>query len=368
MVTENWTRTATLNVPSSWTTGVYLVRLLSSAGYGSLIFFVVRNDGGHEAIEFQTSVATYQAYNQYGGTSLYNNNTDKSVYTPAHATKVSFDRPFQEGSGAGQFLWWEYPFVRWLEKNGYDVTYTTDVDTHANSNPLTNHRAFLAVGHDEYWSKGMRDNVESAIANGVNVGFFAGNESYWQVRFEPNAGGVANRVMVGYKDLADCTTCTGGPDPVFGVDNSQLTVLWRDSRVNRPEQRMMGVQFGGEVNNADFIVKNASHWVYAGTGWTDGTRVPGIVGYEYDHFYGDADTPANITVLSNTPVINTENNKPDTANATIYTAPSGATVFAAGTIQWSWGLDNFGGTSFVNAGVQKATANILERFTRTPSS
>jgi Fibronectin type III domain len=368
MIAEQWTRTATLDVPSSWTSGVYLARLLSSAGYGSLIFFVVRNDGGHEAIELQTSVATYQAYNQYGGTSLYNNNTDKSVYTPAHATKVSFDRPFQEGNGAGQFLWWEYPFVRWLEKNGYDVTYATDVDTHANANPLTNHRAFLAVGHDEYWSKAMRDNVEGAIASGVNVGFFAGNESYWQVRFEPSAAGVANRVEVGYKDLADCTTCTGGPDPMLGVDNSQLTTVWRDAKVNRPEERMMGVQFGGEVNNADFIVKNASHWVYAGTGWTDGTHVPGIVGYEYDHYFGDADTPANTTVLSNTPLVNTENNKADTANAAIYTAPSGATVFAAGTIQWAYGLDNFGGSTFVNAGVQRVTANILARFTQAPGS
>ena len=128
---------------------------------------------------------------------------------------------------------------------------------------------------------------------------------------------------------------------------------------------MMGVMFGGEVNNAPLIVQNASHWVYTGTGWSNGTSVPGIVGYEYDHYFGGASAPVGVTVLSNTPVINTENNQPDTANSTIYRAASGAWVYAAGTIQWSWGLDNFGGTTFVNPGIQKVTSNILGAFTGT---
>ncbi|HXY85157.1 MAG TPA: N,N-dimethylformamidase beta subunit family domain-containing protein [Gaiellaceae bacterium] len=361
MVVENWTKTTTLNVPSTWTTGVYLVRLLASNGYGAFIFFVVRNDGGHEPILFQTSTNTYQAYNPYGGTSLYNNNTNKAIWTAPHAMKVSYDRPFETGDGAGQFLWYEYPYVRWLEKNGYNVAYTTDVDTDTNASTLTNHKAFLVVGHDEYWSKGMRDNVEGAIASGVNVGFFAGNESYWQVRFEPNAAGVADRVMVGYKDYANCA-CPPGPDPMWNVNNAVLTTLWRDPQVNRPEEKMMGVMFGGETNNSPYIVSNASNWVFNGTGWTNGTSIPGIVGYEYDHYFGDANTPPGTTVLSNTPLTNTENNQPDTANSTIYTAPSGAMVFDAGTIQWSYGLDNFGGTTFVNAGIQRVTANILARF------
>jgi hypothetical protein len=210
----------------------------------------------------------------------------------------------------------------------------------------------------------MRDNVEGAIAAGVNVAFFAGNESYWQVRFEPNSGGVPNRVLVGYRDLADCS-CTGGPDPVFNVNNSLLTTVWRDPRVGRPEEAMMGVMFGGEVNNASYTVKNASHWIYTGTGWTEGTKVPGIVGYEYDHYFGDAATPANTTVVAATPVVNTENNQPDVANSTIYRSPSGAWVFGAGTIQWSWGLDNFGGNTFANAGIQRVTSNILDAFNGT---
>jgi titin len=366
MVSENWSKTATLNVPTSWTSGVYLARLMSSTGYGAMIIFVVRDDASTAPIVMQTSVNTYQAYNAYGGTSLYNNNTNHSIYTAPHAMKVSYDRPFLNGDGAGQFLSYEYQFVRWAEKRGYDMTYQTDVDTHTGSDPLTHHKAFIVLGHDEYWSKAQRDNVEGAIAAGVNAAFFAGNESYWQVRFEPNAAGDPNRVMVGYKDFANCA-CPPGPDPLWNQDNSQLTGLWRDPQVGRPEEQMMGVQFGGEAYGKDYVVKNSGNWVYAGTGWTDGTVVPGIIGYEYDHYFADAQTPANITVLSNSPVTNEETGQPDTANSTIYTAPSGAQVFAAGTIQWGWGLDNFGGNGIVNTGLQRVTDNILSRFATGPS-
>src|SRR5256885_1142139 len=94
MIACNWTKTTTLAIPNTWVTGVYLAKLSASNGNKSFIFFVVRNDGGAEDFVFQTSVTTYQAYNTWGGTSLYNNNTNKSVYTYPHATKVSFDRPF----------------------------------------------------------------------------------------------------------------------------------------------------------------------------------------------------------------------------------------------------------------------------------
>jgi hypothetical protein len=347
---------------------VYVAKLTASSGNKSFIFFVVRDDGGHEAIDFQTSVNTYQAYNAYGGTSLYSNATNGKVYSAPHAMEVSFDRPFAQGDGAGQMLWYEYPTLRWMEKQGYDVSYTTDVDTDLNATPLTNHKAFLVIGHDEYWSMGMRKAVQGAIASGVNVGFFGGNESYWQVRFQPNAAGSPDRVMIGYKDYAECPTgvdplqCLPGPDPVYNVNNAVLTALWRDPLVNMAEDAMMGVMFGGEANNANYVVQNSSSWVYAGTGWTDGTLVPGLVGYEYDHYWGDATTPPGTIVLSNSPVINGETGKPDTANSTLYTAPSGARVFAAGTIQWGYGLDNYGGTTFVNAGVQRVTQNILANF------
>ena len=358
-VVEQWAKTTTLNVPASWTTGVYLVKLTSSVGNSSFIFFVVRDDGGHEKYVFKTSTNTYQAYNTYGGTSLYNNNTNKTIYSAPHAMKVSYDRPYDSGDGAGHFLWWEYPMLRWLEKNGYDMTYITDVDLDTNVNPLTNHKAFLSVGHDEYWSLGERTNVENAINAGVNAAFFSGNVMYWQVRFENS-----DRMMVGYKDYAYCPgySCPPGPDPMVGVNNAVVTTNWRSDPVDRPENAVVGEMFGGEVNNANYIVKNASHWVYAGTGFSEGQAITGIVGYEYDHYVNNGLTPAGYTMLSQSPVVNSENNQADVANSGIYTAASGARVFDAGTIQWSEGLDDFGGTTFVNPGIQRATANILANF------
>jgi hypothetical protein len=364
MVVESWSKTTTLAIPASWTTGVYLAKLFSSAANGSFIFFNVRNDGGHEPYVFKTSVNTYQAYNAYGGTSLYNNNlTNKTIYSAPHAMRVSFDRPFDSGNGAGHFTWYEYPMLRWLEKSGYDVTYITDVDLDLNTNPLTNHKALLSVGHDEYWSMSERRNTQNAINAAVNAAFFSGNVMYWQVRFEASAGGVADRVMVGYKDYAYCPgfPCPPGPDPMVGVNNSVVTTNWRSDPVNMPENALMGEMYGGAVNDANYMVRNASHWVYAGTGFLEGQVVPGIVGYEYDHIVDNGQTPAGFLMLSNSPLVNW-NNMPDVANSGIYTAGSGARVFAAGTIQWSYGLDNFGGTMFVNAGIQQTTANILANF------
>ena len=364
MIACNWTKTATLNVPTTWTTGIYLAKLSASSGNKSFIFFVVRNDGGNEDLMFQASVTTYQAYNAWGGVSLYDNTTNKSVYKYPHATKVSFDRPFDpnDSNGAGHYLYYEYPYVRWAESQGYNLTYVTDVDTHTNVNPLTNHKGFLSVGHDEYWSKGMRDNVQNAINAGVNVAFFSANTDYWQIRFESNAAGTPNRVEVGYKDFATSTTAPG-PDPMWNVNNAIVTTRWRDDPVNKPENALIGVMYQDQVNqNYPYIVQNASSWVYAGTGFVNGSSVPGIVGYEYDKIWNNGFTPPGLTVLSNSPVVGCcEGSGNSDSNASLYTAASGARVFAAGTIQWSWGLDNYS-ANYANAGIQRTTANILNNF------
>jgi Fibronectin type III domain len=364
MVACHWQKTTTLNVPADWTTGVYLAKLSASSGNQSFIFFVVRNDGGTEAIDFQTSVTTYQAYNEWGDVSLYDNRTNLSVYPYAHATKVSFDRPFDpnDGNGASGFFTAEIQFVRWAESQGYDLTYTTDVDTQTNVNPLTNHKVFLSVGHDEYWSKGMRDNVQNAINAGVNLAFFSGNSMFWQIRFEPNAAGVPNRVEVGYKEFAT-SSAVPGPDPQWNVNNAIVTTHWRDDPVNQPENAVMGVMYQDQVQqDYAYVVQNASNWIYAGTGFTNGTSIPAIVGYEYDKVWNNGHTPPGLIVLSNSPVVGCcEGSGNSFANSTLYTAASGARVFAAGTIDWGYGLNNYN-TTYANAGIQRTTANILDNF------
>jgi hypothetical protein len=360
----NWTKTTTLQIPASWVTGVYLAKLTASNGNASFIFFVVRDDGGTEPIEFQTSVTTYQAYNGWGGTSLYANTTNGSIYSGPHATKVTFDRPFDplDSNGAGHYFYYEYPFIRWAESQGYNMTYTTDVDTDMNTNPLTNHKVFLSVGHDEYWSRPMRTNVENAINSGINVGFFGADEDYWQIRFEPNAAGAPDRVEVGYKDFATAST-PPGPDPMYGVNNSIVTTLWRDDPVNQPENAMSGLMYEAQVDQSyPYVVQNSSNWVYAGSGFTDGSQVPGIVGYEYDKAFNNGAQPPGLTLLSNSPVVGCCGGSSSVSNSSIYTAPSGAQVFDAGTIQWSWGLDDFDAAGFRNSGIQQTTANILNAF------
>ena len=354
-----WSKSYTVAVPNTWTSGVYLARLINAQGWENYIVFVVR-DGRPAALLYQQSVTTYQAYNNYPdnsstGKSLYeyNSNGPNTIAGTARAVKVSFDRPYAD-SGAGQFLSWEINFVRWQEQMGYDVTYITDVDTHANGAVLLNSRGFLSVGHDEYWSKPMFDAAVAARDAGVNLGFFGANEVYWQIRFESSAGGVGNRIMDCYKNA--------GIDP---VKDSTATVNWRAPPVNRPEQTLVGIQYtssGDYANNADYVVTNSSHWAYAGTGFSDGSRVTRMVGYEMDRYMSGVALPplTSRTLLSQSPYADVDGNS-DYANSSIYQAPSTAWVFAAGTISWSWGLDDYS-EGHHDAGIQRTTQNILNAF------
>jgi hypothetical protein len=362
LVACNWSVSYAINpVPSTWTSGVYLGVLTNAAGWQNYVTFVVRDDRP-AAFLYQQSVTTYEAYNNYP-----NNGTGKSLYdfnsAGGRAYKVSFDRPYSYvADGSGQFLaFGEVDMVRWLEKNGYDVTYSTDVDTHANGAALLNHKAFMSVAHDEYWSKQMFDAAAAARDAGVNLGFFGADAAYWQIRFESSSAGVANRVIVCYKDAT--------LDPVQGPTT---TVNFRSAPVNRPEQTLEGVQFTSMVNfgsNADYVVTNAGSWAYAGTGLQEGATVPKIVGYEMDRFMTEYPGPTVIsqTLLSRSPFINASG-VADYANSSIYQAPSGAWVFGAGTISWSQALDNedsvvyWSSFNAVSPAIQAMTANILNAF------
>jgi hypothetical protein len=359
LIACNWPVSYTLTVPSDWTSGVYVALLTNTQGYQNYVVFVVR-DGRPAPFLYQQSVSTDQAYNNYPddratGKSLYTHNSygAATVSGDARAVKVSYDRP-QTYDGAGFFLNWEVDFVRWLERSGYDVTYSTNIDTHASGAELRNHKAFISVGHDEYWSKEMYDAAQAARDGGVSLGFFGANDVHWQVRFEPSASGVPNRVMVGYKNAAI--------DPVQGPTT---TVQWAEAPLNRPEQGLMGVQYASMVNwnaNVDYVVTNSSHWVYAGTGFRDGDLVRGILGYEMDRYWSTAPTPSGTAyaLLSNSPFIDSGGFS-DHANSSIYRAVSGAWVFSAGTIAWSWGLDNLDHT-FADVRLQRTTANLLDAF------
>jgi hypothetical protein len=203
----NWGNPYVLNIPNSsdptdWMSGIYVVKLTASTGPQQYIQFAVRDDARFTDVLMQQAVATYQAYNVWGGKSLYGTIANR-VDTANKAEKVSFNRPYDgdQGNGVADLFTWEYPMLFWLEKEGYDVSYATSVDVDADPNLLISHKVFMSVGHDEYWSSNMRDNVEGARDRGVNLAFFSGNTSYWQVRFEPSlVTGDLGRTMVGYKE------------------------------------------------------------------------------------------------------------------------------------------------------------------------
>src|SRR2546426_5208449 len=184
----DWTASYTLTVPTSWTSGAFLAMLTNAQGYQNYITFVVRDDARRADLLFQQAVTTYQAYNNYPddhvtGKSLYEFNSygANTVTGTPRAVKVSWNRPYT-ARGEGQLLGWEVYFIRWLERSGYDVKYSTDVDTHENSARLLQSKAFLSVGDDAYWSKEMYDGVQQARDAGVHLGFFGASAVFWQVQ------------------------------------------------------------------------------------------------------------------------------------------------------------------------------------------
>ncbi len=217
----NWAVSASWTVPSVAVSGVYIAHLKrTDTGGASHITFVVRDDSSHSDVVFQTADPTWQAYNLYGGSNMYEGGANGRAY------KVSYNRPVLTRSGTGGRDFYfanEYPMVRFLEKNGYDVSYLAGVDSDRRGALLKNHKIFLSVGHDEYWSGAQRANVEAARDAGVNLMFLSGNEVYWRTRYESSAdtSRTPYRTMVVYKE----TWANSKIDP-----SPEWTGTWRDPR------------------------------------------------------------------------------------------------------------------------------------------
>jgi hypothetical protein len=367
MIECRWTDPYRLQIPASsdatdWMSGFYVGKLTAiPSGRQTYLIFVVRDAARSADLLFQSSVTTYQAYNNWGGKSLYSHS---SAGEPSR--KVSFGRPYslQAGLGTGQFLnngGWEYNMTRWLERTGYDVKYATNVDTHESLPFLQRAKAFLSVGHDEYWSWEMRSNVVASRDMGMHLGFFSANTAYWQIRFEPSSSAERNRVMVAYKEYAIAE------DP-YMIDSDpsndkRVTTKWHRWPVLMPEAEFIGVQYIHNPVDSDVVISNADHWLFAGTGLKNGDRLQGVLGYEVDKTH--ASSPRNVEILARSP-FNKGDGTSDVSEMSIYRAGSGAWVFATGTIQWAWGLDDYNAPSSrrpVEADDVKAvTRNVLSAF------
>ena len=359
-------------MPSDAVSGIYLARPTRQDVGGDLashIPFIVRDDDGGSDLLVQTSDTTWQAYNQYGGYSLYGG-------PQGHAHKVSYNRPFTTRDTPTEDWLFnaEYPMVRWLERNGYDVSYFTDVDSDRNGAEILEHNVFMSSGHDEYWSAGQRANVTAARDAGVDLAFFSSNEIYWKTRWEPSADGSATpyRTLVAFKEgnaapsgAAEHWDCNNNfacdPDP------NTWTGLWRQTTAGHdgglPENSLSG-QISW-VNSTTAIQVPAAYstnrfWrntsIVGATGTT--TLEGSTLGYEWDGYRPEfASTyPPGRVVMSET------NDTGATHQLSLYRDPeSNALVFGAGTAQWAWGLDGThdeGGSS-EDPRMQQATVNLL---------
>ncbi|MEU7861916.1 DUF4082 domain-containing protein [Nonomuraea sp. NPDC049141] len=377
----NWALSASWAVPDTVVSGVYVANLIREDGMAgkSQMMFVVRDDTRDSEILLQTSDATWQAYNSYGGNSLYSG-------MPANrAFKVSYNRPFVSRS---RFFNDEYPMVRWIEANGYDVSYTSNVDTASRAAELLDHDIFVSSGHDEYWSNEMRDNIESARNGSVNLIFFAGNEVFWKTRWESSIDGQGTpfRTLVCYKE----TLANAKIDP-----SPQWTGTWRDPRFSppsdggRPENALTGTLFriNGRVSDAITVPAEFSDMrLWRNTSIASlqpgqtATFPTGTLGYEWDESPDNGVAQPGLVKYSRTTLTNSSKFLLDfgstygagtaTHSLSLYRNSSGALVFGAGTVQWAWGLDavhdNPGTPTDIR--MQQATVNLLADMHAQPAS
>lgn len=333
MVDAGWKPSFQVTIPANWVSGLYVAKLTTSGGKQAYVHFTVTGDP-HSTYIATMPDNTTEAYNDWGGYSLYHG-PDQRLAT--RAFKVSLNRPalgwrFGYGAGLTQVI----DAIRWLERNGYDVSYISTVDLHEHPEQLLTHRAYLSLGHDEYWSAAMRDGVEFARDSGVGLAFFGANAAYWNIRFEADRAGHLDRVIVCYKSAI--------LDPLYGKDNAHVTVEWRQAPLNRPENALVGVMY------ADYVVPPLS-WAWtvapgagsspllANTGLKPGASYGcNLVGYEFDHIYNNGQSPSGIQVLGQSYTDGLDYG-PDISQTTYYVARSGAFVFASGSIYWEYALD-----------------------------
>jgi hypothetical protein len=356
MAEARWSPSLRIKIADDWLPGDYLLVLRATNGGAHDVPLTVRDDNSSAALVIVNAVTTWQAYNTWGGCSLY---VCPGLKSASRATVVSFDRPYDHGynSGSADFLDHELSLVALAEELGLDATYVTDVDVDRNPGLVLHHKAVVSLGHDEYYSSAMRGALVAARDSGVNLAFFGANAIYRRIRLEPSWDGRPRRHEVNYRTMAD---------PAAKSDPKAATVQWRLAPLNLPEAEIVGVQYACSPVSADMRIVDPSAWVFAGTGVTAGTALPNVVGNEYDRVFAGPWTPTNLEVLAHSPL--TCRGKADFADMSYYAAPSGAGVFASGSIHWICSIDGLcPTTNDAAAVVQQVTTNVLVAFAAGPA-
>ena len=358
MVQTHWRPSLSFTVGPAWPPGDYLLKLVAASGQ-RYVPLTVRDDTSQAALVVQNAVTTWQAYNRWGGRNLY---VGPDGTSETRSRVVSFDRPYAAEQGAGDFLGNELPLVRLVERLGLDLTYWTDLDLHRHPGRLLAHRALVSLGHDEYWSTRMRRGAETARAHRVNLAFLGANAVYRHIRLQPSPTG-PDRQEVNYKPWS------ASDDPAWPTDPSEVTTDWRRPPLNDPESRLLGAMYECNPVDAAGMVVEPSSWLFTGARVRPGSRLPDLVGDEYDRVQPTAPRPPGVELLLHSPVHC--QGRASFADTTWYTAASGAGVFDAGTGSWVCQLARAcseGRTSALTARVVRTvTLNLLRQFATGPA-
>ncbi|MGH7128537.1 MAG: N,N-dimethylformamidase beta subunit family domain-containing protein, partial [Planctomycetaceae bacterium] len=364
-----WETALELKVPDDWPSGVYLAKLTEQREkLQSYMVFIVRDDRPCDFL-FQCSDTTWAAYNRWPDLwSLYDDGTPPHNWYTGPGVAVSFDRPYGKyrqildaplSQGSGEFLLWEFPLCYWMEQHGYDVSYISNLDTHADPKTLLRGRVFLSVAHDEYWSLDMYQSAKRAIEGGVHAAFFSGNAVDGVIDIRPNAAGVPGRTIERVGKFG-------------GVDSERERQYEQKWTQHGPDPALlMGARTTTPANGtADWTCTHPSHWLFDGTGMKNGESIPGLVGWE--HHGPPLPEIHGLEVLARGPVFSRGRPQNTEYTATIYPGPKGNLVFNAATIWWSDGLSAppgyirpsaHGGTPpGPDERVQRITTNLFRRF------
>ena len=343
-----WKPSVEFEIPKDWLSGVYLGKLTADkSGTQSYVIFIVRDDRPCDFL-FQCSDLTWSAYNRWP--------TDYSIYTKhkgysnigVPSGKVSFDRPYalfthpvnpiKNSTGSGEFLPWEFPLSFWMEQHGYDVSYISNIDTHSDAKGLLRTKGFISVGHDEYWTNQMYENVEKARDAGVNLAFLSANCVLCVVPLEESSSGAKHRVI----------RREGWFLPHEGNLKKQLKAkkVLNENNFNpnmgKDGAALMGVrppvlEFGRGMGVGDWVCSKPNHWIFKGTGMKKGDSIKDLIGWEYNG--APMKSLPGLEVLAEGDV-HLNKKKSGEFAATIYDGPKGNIVFSASTIWWANGLSS----------------------------
>ena len=339
-----WHASLTFPIPSALTSGVYIAALRSSTGAHSDCLFVVR-PAAIPPLLVQIPTSTYEAYNQWGGDSLYPGGKQVTVTGTGQGVEVSYDRPYASITGAGQFFVRDVAMVRFLERYGYQVGYTTSESVATEGRQLQGARALIDSGHSEYWSTGQRASFARALAHGTNLIFISSDTMAWTVRYgaasaaSSQAGEPGHRV-ISYKQYSSADPDSGHPTGLNASGGAALMGSAYNGCIT-PRIAVAGPPVYRYFTWSPAPALQPS-WLFSGTGVTSSTRIPGIVGYEFDQRTAES-PPGTILVGSGASSSCGSESEPsptkgNLAESTLYTAPSGAFVFATGTLGWLYGL------------------------------